>query len=132
MLDAPIREYIAGLRADDLEHPLYRRRRAGYRISGSWSVQLHADGFHINHVHPRGWLSSAYYVSLPDVSNDETRAGWLKFGEPGIPIAGCPPEYFVKPAAGKLVLFPSYMWHGTVAFAAGGPRLTAAFDVVPA
>jgi len=132
MLDAPIREYIAGLRADDLEHPLDRRRRAGYRISGSWSVQLRADGFHINHVHPRGWLSSAYYVSLPDVTNDYTRAGWLKFGEPGIPIPGCAAEYFVKPAAGKLVLFPSYMWHGTVAFAAGGPRLTAAFDVVPA
>ncbi len=31
-----------------------------------------------------------------------------------------------------LVLFPSYLWHGTVPFDAGGRRLTAAFDVVPA
>ena len=31
-----------------------------------------------------------------------------------------------------LVLFPSYMWHGTVAFADGAARLTAAFDVLPA
>ena len=30
-----------------------------------------------------------------------------------------------------LVLFPSYMWHGTVTFGEGGRRLTAAFDVVP-
>lgn len=132
MLDAPIREYIAALHPADPLHPLDRRRRADYRISGSWSVQLHAGGYHIDHVHPRGWLSSAYYVSLPDVSDADARAGWLKFGEPGMRVPGCGPEHFVQPAEGMLVLFPSYLWHGTVAFAAGGPRLTAAFDVVPA
>jgi hypothetical protein len=31
-----------------------------------------------------------------------------------------------------LVLFPSYLWHGTVPFSAGEMRLTAAFDVLPA
>jgi len=132
MLDAPIRTYIAALRGADRTHPLDRRKSAGYRISGSWSVQLHAGGYHINHVHPRGWLSSAYYVTLPDVSDADTRAGWLKFGEPGIPMPGCPAEHFVRPEAGTLVLFPSYMWHGTVPFAQGGPRMTAAFDVIPA
>ena len=131
MLDAPIRRYIAALRADDT-HPLDRRRRADYRISGSWSVQLRPGGFHIDHVHPRGWLSSAYYVSLPDVSDADSRAGWLKFGEAGMRVPGCGPEHFVQPVAGTLVLFPSYMWHGTVTFAAGPPRLTAAFDVLPA
>ena len=94
-------------------------------------MQLQAGGYHINHVHPRGWLSSAYYVSLPDVSDADTHAGWLKFGEPGMPIPGCAAERFVRPEEGMLVLFPSYLWHGTVAFAAGGPRLTAAFDVLP-
>lgn len=131
MLDAPIREYIAAL-GDDGTHPVDRRRLDDYRLSGSWSVQLRAGGFHVNHVHPRGWLSSAYYVSLPDVSDADTRAGWLKFGEPPLPLDDCGPEWFVKPAAGMLALFPSYFWHGTVAFAAGGPRLTAAFDVLPA
>lgn len=131
MLDAPILEYIAKLR-DDTSHPVDGRKSSGYRISGSWSVQLQAGGFHIDHVHPRGWLSSAYYVNLPDVSDADSRAGWIKFGEAGVRVAGCGPEHFVRPAAGMLVLFPSYMWHGTVPFAAGGPRLTAAFDVVPA
>jgi hypothetical protein len=37
----------------------------------------------------------------------------------------------VTPAVGKLVLFPSYFWHGTVRFTANRPRLTVAFDVVP-
>ena len=132
MLDAPIREYVDALHDADASHPLDRRKRGSYRISGSWSVQLRPQGFHLDHVHPRGWLSSAYYVSLPDVSDADTRGGWLKFGEPGMRISGAGPEHFVKPAEGMLVLFPSYLWHGTVAFATGAPRLTAAFDVLPA
>lgn len=131
MIDAPIRDYIGRLRAND-SHPTDRRKSAGYRLAGSWSVQLQPRGFHTNHVHPQGWLSSAYYIELPDaVADDTSREGWLKFGEPGMPVAACPPDHFVKPEAGMLVLFPSYLWHGTVAFSEGGRRLTAAFDVVP-
>jgi tetratricopeptide (TPR) repeat protein len=132
MIDAPIRSYLGALTAADTSHPLDRRRRADYRIAGSWSVQLRPGGFHIDHVHPRGWLSSAYYVALPDAAGAGTRGGWLKFGEPGIRIPGCEAEHFIAPEPGMLVLFPSYMWHGTVPFAAGAARLTAAFDVVPA
>jgi tetratricopeptide (TPR) repeat protein len=132
MVDAPIREYIGALRHAEATHPLDRRKGANYRISGSWSVQLRPGGFHTNHVHPRGWLSSAYYVELPEVTNAQERAGWLKFGEPGIRIEGCGAEHFVRPAPGMLVLFPSYLWHGTVPFGTGDRRLTAAFDVLPA
>ena len=42
------------------------------------------------------------------------------------------PEHVVKPEPGRLVLFPSYMWHGTVPFDGDAPRLTVAFDLVPA
>jgi tetratricopeptide (TPR) repeat protein len=134
MLDEPIRDYIARLGDLDAGHPTARRARSdgAYRISGSWSVQLQPGGFHVNHVHPAGWLSSAYYVELPQVmATDSPRAGWLSFGEPGMALAGIGPDHFVKPEPGLLVLFPSYLWHGTVPFAEGGRRLTAAFDVLP-
>jgi tetratricopeptide (TPR) repeat protein len=131
MLDAPVRDYIARLRDSHTAHPTDRRKSAGYRFAGSWSVQLQPGGFHINHVHPQGWLSSAYYVELPEIANETTRAGWLKFGEPGIPVPACAPDLYVRPYPGLLVLFPSYLWHGTVPFETGGRRLTAAFDVVP-
>jgi tetratricopeptide (TPR) repeat protein len=133
MIDAPIRDYISRLHRDDPEHPTDRRATSGYRIAGSWSVQLQPGGFHTNHVHPQGWISSAYYVELPAaVANDAARAGWLKFGEPATSAAACPANHFLKPEPGMLVLFPSYLWHGTVPFEQGGRRLTAAFDVVPA
>jgi tetratricopeptide (TPR) repeat protein len=129
MLDAPIRDYISRLDARSA-HPVDRRKRDSYRVSGSWSVLLSPGGFHVDHVHPQGWLSSAYYVEVPRIAADASRAAWLKFGEPGVRV-GLPPEHYVEPRPGLLVLFPSYFWHGTVPFHEGGSRLTAAFDVVP-
>jgi tetratricopeptide (TPR) repeat protein len=131
MIDAPIRDYIGRLDAR-APHPTDRRRRAGYRIAGSWSVQLQPGGFHANHVHPQGWISSAYYVELPPDVDSDARAGWLRFGELTPAVAGCEAERYVRPQAGMLVLFPSFTWHGTVPFEHGARRLTAAFDVLPA
>ncbi len=114
--------------------PLRRRNTGEYRIKGAWSVRLRANGYHVNHVHPQGWLSSAFYVELPGTlgsDGSDDREGWLKFGEPGTrtepPLA---PEYFIRPEPGLLALFPSYFWHGTVPFN-DGTRLTIAFDMVP-
>jgi hypothetical protein len=94
---------------------------------------LRNDGFHHNHVHPRGWISSACYVALPDGMYDpESREGVLTFGEPGIlTTPALPAEHEVRPEAGMLVLFPSYFWHGTVPISGTQTRLTVAFDAVP-
>ncbi|HVY85544.1 MAG TPA: putative 2OG-Fe(II) oxygenase [Caulobacterales bacterium] len=125
-------EAYAGNLDEASSHPVDARKAPAHRVAGSWSVRLAAGGFHINHVHPAGWLSSAYYVEVPpDVADEAAQAGWLKFGEPASATPGCTPDFAVQPKVGRLVLFPSYMWHGTVPFAAGAERLTIAFDVVP-
>ncbi|MBS0430823.1 MAG: hypothetical protein JSS21_00235, partial [Proteobacteria bacterium] len=100
-----------------------------------WSVRLRPHGFHVNHYHPEGWVSSACYIQLPGAVNAAGCEGWLKFGEPGFPTnPSLPPEHFIRPDAGLLALFPSYMWHGTVPFPGdpGDTRLTIAFDILPA
>lgn len=126
----PIADYRSAL-GDATEHPLSERNRGAARYAGCWSVQLGRGGFHVNHIHTDGWLSSAYYVSVPaEVENDERRSGWIKFGEPRFPVPGAEPAVTLKPKAGRLVLFPSYMWHGTTAIHEAEPRLTVAFDVV--
>ena len=101
--------------------------------TGCWSVRLRPNGFHTDHVHPRGWLSSACYIQVPKAVKSGGREGWIKFGEPGTPT-GAPlsPERYIEPVAGRLVLFPSYMWHGTAPFSGDDHRMTVAFDVVPA
>ena len=130
-LDAPIREYLAFI--GNGTDPLRRRNRGTYRFNGGWSVRLRSAGYHSSHVHPRGWISSAFYVDLPDgMAQASTQDGCLAFGEPS--IATKPPlhaQHVVRPEPGRLVLFPSYFWHGTVPFHSEKTRLTVAFDVVP-
>ena len=56
------------------DHPLIARRRREYAFSGSWSSRLRSGGFHINHLHPGGWISSCYYVDVPAVVSDDAIA----------------------------------------------------------
>lgn len=131
-LDTPIRDYMQAV-GSGADHPLTLRNTGEYRIAGSWSVKLTGGGRHINHVHPEGWISSAYYVAVPDdVDNEVDKAGWIRFGEPPFTTnPAAPPEKWIKPAAGVLVLFPSFLWHGTAPIYDESTRVTAPFDVVP-
>jgi tetratricopeptide (TPR) repeat protein len=127
---APIEDYRAAL-GTDAGHPLSYANRGTARIATCWSVRLRAQGFHVNHIHPAGWLSSAYYVAVPPETNDENRqSGWIQFGAPRDPVPGAGPALKIRPRVGRLVLFPSYMWHGTTAIQEATPRMTMAFDVV--
>ena len=74
----------------------------------------------------------ALYVALPEKRpGDAPEAGWLTLGEPQAALGlDLPPTRMVEPVAGRLVLFPSWMWHGTRPFVEG-ERLTVAFDVAP-
>jgi uncharacterized protein (TIGR02466 family) len=131
-VDGPIRQYMAAIGQG--EGPLRARNTGDYRIDGAWSVRLKPGGFHRDHFHPLGWLSSAFYVETPDAALErEDREGWIRFGQPPYPTRpALPAEHFVRPRPGRLVLFPSYMWHGTVPFTTDESRMTIAFDVQPA
>lgn len=131
-IDGAVTRYIDAL--GNGADAMRRRNAGGYQLAGMWSVRLRPNGFHVNHYHPEGWISSAFYLHLPPAVEARGGEGWLKFGEPAFPtLPALQPEYFIKPEPGLLVLFPSYMWHGTVPFSGGAAdsRLTIAFDVVP-
>lgn len=121
----------------DGRHPFLKRNTGKTRFAGSWSVRLAGDGgHHVPHFHAQGWMSSAYYARLPDVGTEgkDAKAGWIEFGRPPAMFnLDLEPRRVVEPRPGRLVLFPSFLWHGTVPFpASGGDRLTAAFDFLPA
>jgi Flp pilus assembly protein TadD len=129
--EAPIAEYRRTL-GTPADHPLSRANVGVSTLTGAWSVRLHRNGFHVNHYHPEGMLSSAYYVEVPAETQDQTlKSGWLKFGEPRYPGPGLTPECFTQPRPGRLVLFPSYMWHGTNPIHGDEARVCIAFDVRP-
>lgn len=130
-----IQRWLATLPADET-HPFLMRKAPSVRFSGSWSVRLWSSGRHVNHIHPEGWMSSAFYVSLPPSvaapSTADDHPGCIQFGQPPVELGlGLPARRVIRPEAGKLVLFPSYMWHGTVPFQDEQPRITIAFDMTP-
>ncbi len=132
-----INDQIAMLRSDET-HPFLSRLAGGISFAGSWSVRLASAGFHANHIHHMGWLSSACYIELPpEVAAPEAGLavppGVLQFGVPDETLGlNLTPRRIVQPKVGSLVLFPSYFWHGTAPFESQSPRMTVAFDALPA
>ena len=125
-----VADYIKSL-PTDAQHPFLSRRDSEFHFSGSWSCRLASGGFHTNHIHEQGWISSAYYAALPDNLGMGSQ-GALKFGQSSLSLGEEDrPSRMVQPQVGKLVLFPSYYWHGTEPFRAERSRLAVAFDVLP-
>lgn len=131
-----VRDYVSALPSPTsapahLAHPLLSPpRNLPLTFEGSWSVLLGGQGFHASHTHVMGWISSALYVDLPPAPRlGPAPAGWLSFGSapPELGLA-LPPLAQVEPQSGRLALFPSTLWHGTLPFN-DGERLTIAFDV---
>lgn len=133
MLDINVRDYLANLPTDDT-HPFLSRNTKLYAYNGSWSVRLKRGGYHSNHVHPVGWLSNCTYISIPEIiqETDESKAGWIKFGESSLGLGERESiDRIICPKPGKHVLFPSYLWHGTVPFESDDYRITIPNDIRP-
>lgn len=130
-LAEPIRAYQAALGYDPT-HPMLARNTAPAEVVAYWSVLFRRGGYNLNHIHPWGWVSAVYYVSVPgEVEDRQARSGWLKFGEPTHPTPAGKIAGHVQPRPGLLVLFPAYLWHGTVPIRTDESRLSIAFDAVP-
>ena len=128
-ISATVAEHVAQLPPPDPRHPLLAPPRGRpIRFAGAWSVRLSGGGYHANHVHPMGWISSALYIVLPpDLGEGE--AGFLTLGEPQAQLKlDLPPPGWSSPSRAVSPCSPSWMWHGTRPFGAG-ERLTVAFDV---
>ena len=98
----------------------------------TWGVVLGADGFQLPHLHPDAWLSGVYYVAVPERAdgNSEDHAGSLEFGraDPALALRRARRSRFVQPQPGRLVLFPSWLYHSTIPHGASGLRISIAFD----
>ena len=127
-----IDRYIAQL-PHDAEHPFLRYANPDYVFTGAWSTILQSSGFDGSHIHNEGWLSGTYYVSAPELTEQQhaDHEGYIQFGEPPrqfVSERNCA-HRFVAPQAGLAVLFPSYYWHGVQAFSRGGSRHSVSYDI---
>lgn len=100
-----------------------------------WATVMRAQGHQSAHIHPTSWLSGVYYVRVPDLvkRGDNSHKGWIEFGQPPehYPITKEPEITFIEPVEGKLILFPSYLYHRTVPYEDDAMRISIAFDFDP-
>jgi len=98
----------------------------------AWAVICGPAGRQRPHRHPDAWLSGVFYVQAPLAGGRYRGPLLLGTIDPALDVE---PPWGVRaldPVPGRLVLFPSYMPHGTEASACPGDRICVAFDVVAA
>ena len=98
-----------------------------------WANVLETGDYQANHIHNEGWMSGVYYVSIPSIEAEVAEnAGWIIFNRAGYDLPHFGGEYGIKtirPVPGMLILFPSYVWHGTIPFSGTKSRVSISFDV---
>ncbi len=134
MIRTAVEAYIADRHAL-ADQPVMARRPKCADLE-CWASEVHSDGFQVPHIHPAGWLSGVYYVTVPTVDTaSDAYAGAIEFGllSPGEKVgASRIARWRVTPRPGLLLLFPSYFAHWTRPTGTKEPRISVAFDVVPA
>ena len=99
-------------------------------LHNSWLVNSIAGDFNPPHMH-YGMLSAAGWLKMPpSVEKDEERehAGWIEFIY-GTPVMFIDPKYPVKPAVGKIYVFPAWLLHEVYPFRGEGLRRTISFNL---
>ena len=100
-----------------------------------WATAMRAQGHQSAHIHPTSWLCAVYYVRVPDLvrRGDNAHKGWIEFGQPPehSPITKASDVTFIEPVEGKLILFPSYLYHRTMRYEDDALRISIAFDFDP-
>lgn len=133
IIEDKVKDYIAQL-ANDPDHPLALGTPTATQLA-AWAVVLDRHGHQAPHTHPASWISGCYYVKLPEDfdSQPDPNAGCIAFGrgEEGLHSLKEPETVVLRPAAGDMVLFPSYYWHNTFPLQSQQKRICVAFDVVP-
>lgn len=100
----------------------------------AWMNVNPVGGYNAPHTHPGAHWSGVYYVSQPETDNDS--AGKIEFLDPRSDLpnwrllkANCfRLKKRLRPAAGELILFPSYLVHWVYPNASEAERVTIAFN----
>ena len=98
-----------------------------------WSVIMERGGHELPHLHAEAWLSGVYYARIPPSVTAAANggSGWIGFGRPPdiFPLPQPAAIHWLRPEAGKMLLFPSYLFHETVPLAGDDQRISLAFDI---
>ncbi len=129
-LQEALDEHVA-LFARELDFDLGGRKLS---LDSLWINIVEPGGQHTGHIHPHSVISGTYYVELPE------GAGGLKLEDPRLAMMmAAPPRkaraapdqrsfHYVRPRAGDLLLWESWLRHETERNQAKADRLSVSFN----
>ena len=105
----------------------------------AWAAICRAGAYHAPHSHPDSAWSGVYYVDPGTDVPDRPLSGVLEFFDPraGAEAVTAPGDPYgepfrVRPEAGLLVVFPSWLFHWVHPYAGPTPRIAVSFNATGA
>jgi uncharacterized protein (TIGR02466 family) len=104
----------------------------------AWATICRAGAYHAPHSHPDSAWSGVYYVDAGSGTPDQPLSGVLEFLDPraGVEAVTAPGDPYgepfrVRPQAGLLVVFPSWLYHWVHPYSGETPRIAVSFNAAP-
>jgi uncharacterized protein (TIGR02466 family) len=108
----------------------------GVLSASAWATICRAGAYHAPHCHPDSAWSGVYYVDPGADNRDQPLSGVLEFLDPraGVEAVTAPGDPYgepfrVRPAAGLIVIFPSWLFHWVHPYTGQTPRIAVSFNV---
>ena len=132
--DLPRRDPVIGDLAKLLtKHAAKFAQECAFELTGKpkldslWVNLLRGPGHHSAHIHPHSIISGTLYVDVPRGS------GAIRFEDPRLPLMMAAPQLLesfvtVKPRAGLLLMWESWLRHEVLAGSGRGERLSISFN----
>jgi uncharacterized protein (TIGR02466 family) len=102
----------------------------------AWATICRNGSYHAPHSHPDSAWSGVYYVDAGTITADRSLSGVLEFIDPraGVEAVTAPGDPYgepvrVRPQAGLIVIFPSWLYHWVHPYAGHTPRIAVSFNV---
>ena len=100
-----------------------------------WANVNRAGQYNNTHIHPGATWSGVYYADTGSPVPEQPHSGDITFLSPILPqtysffTKALPSQYTIKPEAGRMVLFPSYLQHQVHPYWGEQPRISVAFNI---
>src|SRR5262245_22736412 len=101
----------------------------------AWATVCRTGAYHAPHSHPDSAWSGVYYVDAGTSDPDRPLSGVLEFLDPraGVEAVTAPGDPYgepvrVRPEAGLIVIFPSWLYHWVHPYAGVTPRIAVSFN----
>jgi uncharacterized protein (TIGR02466 family) len=105
----------------------------------AWATICRTGAYHAPHSHPDSAWSGVYYVDPGSGNSDQPFSGMLEFLDPraGVEAVTAPGDPYgepfrVRPEAGLLVVFPSWLYHWVHPYSGQRPRIAISFNATVA